>query len=132
MSKFEAIEMSKHVALHPKVEEHKILGLFGRHYQYAPTHSRLSSYRNYYNTADGESFLHLSEAPAEVIGEQISTIGERNTTADGEYRLDMCLSDDARFVAFQVFKRNRGEYEPVSIIRFLEGDEAQSFEQLLA
>ena len=131
MSNFDAIEMSKHVALHPKVEARKFLGLFGRQYQYVPTHSRLSSYRNYYNATDGESFLHLSEATAEVISQQIRSIGERNTTDNGEYRLDMCLSADACFVAFQVYKLQGGDYVPVSIIRFLEGDDARNFEQLL-
>ncbi len=132
MSKFEALEMSQHVALHPRVEAQKFLGLFGQHYLYTPTRSRISSFSNYYDTNDGEAFLRISEASEEEICEQINRMGERQVTGQGEYRLDLCISADARFVAFQLYHRQRGEYQAVSIIRFLEGDTAQCFEQLLA
>lgn len=132
MSKFNEIEMSQIVICHPHVEQHKILGIFGNKVRYQPTKSLISSYRNYYNAKDGATFLTICEASSATTEECILASQEMKTTENGDFRVDLCISDDAQFVAFQVFERQKDEYNPISTIKFLEGDVAEKFEQLLA
>lgn len=129
MSKFSAIEISSLVALHPKVEIHKFLGLFER-VCYQPTRSSIESYRNFYDEPEAELLQRIAEAedPRQCLGESL----EIRTSADQRYRLDLCMSSDCQFAAFQVFECQHGEYVPYSKLRFLEGDQARVFESLLA
>lgn len=132
MSKFTSIEMSDLVALHPKVESHKFLGMF-EHVCYKPTNSKIESYRNYYNASEAEVLIRLSEEPEENFEQCISANKELQITDNNaEYRMDLCLSHDCCFAAFQVFQLRQGEYTPVSKLRILEGEKAKSFENLLA
>lgn len=129
MSKFNAIGISSLVALHPKVEIHKFLGLFER-VSYQPTHSAIVSYRNYYSAREAEIFQQIAET--EDPTSCLKNAEEMQTVDNGDYRLDLCMSNDCQFAAFQVFERKQGEYIPYSKLRFLEGDSARIFENLLA
>lgn len=129
MSKFNAIGISSLVALHPKVEIHKFLGLFER-VCYQPTHSAIVSYRNYYSAREAEIFQQIAET--EDPTSCLKNAEEMQTVDNGDYRLDLCMSNDCQFAAFQVFERKQGEYIPYSKLRFLEGDSARIFENLLA
>lgn len=129
MSKFNSIEISRLVALHPDVEVSKLLGLFER-VSYRPTHSRIESYRNYYGQHEAEVLQEIAEA--EEPSHCLSTAAELQTVADGDYRLDLCMSADCMFAAFQVFELKGDGYEPYSKLRFLVGESARVFENLLA
>ena len=129
MSKFRTIGISSLVALHPKVEIHKFLGMFER-VNYQPTHSAISSYRNYYNVREAELLQQIADTEQPAQGQ--ASVTEIHTADNGDYRLDLCMSADCEFVAFQVFVRKRGEYEPFSKLCFLEGESARIFEDLLA
>ncbi len=129
MSKFSTIEISSLVALHPKVDVRRLFGIIER-VSYQPTHSRIESYRNYYALADAEFLQRIAEAddPRQCLTEQT----EVHTTEAQEYRLDLCMSHDHEFAAFQVFQLLPDGYVPYSKLRFLEGDSAHVFESLLA
>lgn len=131
MSKFSAIEISQLVALHPKVNNSKLFGLFER-VHYSPTGSRIESYRNYYSAADAETLIRLSEIPDEAIVQHLSQCSELPLSQQQDYRMDLCLSADHRFVAFQVFRKKDDDFEAASKLRFLEGELAQKFENILA
>lgn len=129
MSKFNSIGISSIVALHPKVEIHKFFGLFER-VSYQPTHSAIVSYRNFYGLQEAQVFLQIAET--EDPTSCLKNAEEMQTVEDGDYCLDLCMSKDCQFAAFQVFERKKGEYIPYSKLRFLEGDSARIFENLLA
>lgn len=129
MSKFNTIEIANLVALHPKVEVHKYFGLFER-VTYAPTRSNIESYRNYYNVYEADVLQKIAEGDdPKVI---LEAAEEMQTSSNGNFRLDICLSRDCQFAAFQVFERQHDEFVPYSKLCFLEGGQAQVFENLLA
>lgn len=129
MSKFNAIEIARLVALHPKVDERRFMGLFER-VVYVPTRSRIDSYRNYYGQHEADVLLNIAEAedPRPFLGQA----KEIHIDPQGRYRLDLCISADCCFAAFQVFEQRNGTFEPYSKLRFLEGEDARVFENLLA
>lgn len=129
MSKFHTIEIADLVALHPHVEISKFLGFF-EHVFYQPTHSNIESYRNYYAKTDANTLADIAEAehPTQLM-EQVS---EMHTSTSNDYRLDLCMSADHQFAAFQVFARKQDAYVPYSKLCFLEGNCAAQFENLLA
>lgn len=129
MSKFNAIEISSLVSLHPKVETHKLFGLFER-VQYQPTHSKIESYRNYYSASEASIFQQIADAPHPE--QELAHLDEMQTNPEGSYRVDLCLSHDCKFAAFQVFERRNDEFVPFSKLCFLEGELASKFENLLA
>ena len=129
MSKFSTIEISRLVALHPHVEVHRFLGFYER-VSYQPTHSGIESYRNFYAAPEAEVLQQIAEA--EDPSQFLSSAVEMMTTDGGNYRLDLCMSHDCRFAAFQVFELKGEDYVPYSKLRFLEGDNARIFESLLA
>ncbi len=128
MSKFSSIEISNLVALHPKVEIHRFMGLYER-VCYQPTHSRIESYRNFYGQREAQVFQQIAEA--EDPQACLSTATEMQTSATQDYRVDLCMSGDCQFAAFQVFERQHDQYVPYSKLRFLEGELAKVFENLL-
>ena len=129
MSKFNSIEISGLVSLHPKVEIHKFLGLFEQ-VRYQPTRSSIASYRNYYGAHEAEVFQQIAESHDPKATLQAAK--EMQTSTCGDYRLDLCLSEDCQFAAFQVFERQKGEFVPYSKLCFLEGAQAEAFENLFA
>ena len=129
MSKFSAIEISSIVTLHPKVESRKFLGLFERT-RYQPTHSPIESYRNYYDQREADLFQQIAESSNP--GQRMIDMKEMQTSKSQDYRVDLCISHDCQFVAFQVFVRQQDEYAPYSKLCFLEGNDASAFENLLA
>lgn len=128
MSKFNAIEISNLVSLHPRVEIHKILGLFER-VRYLPTRSAIQSYRNYYEATQAQVFQQIADS--EDPETKLASASEMHTSENGNYRLDICLSADCQFAAFQVFVRQDESYIPYSKLCFLEGAQAKTFENLL-
>jgi len=129
MSKFNTIEIANLVSLHPKVEKRNFLGFF-EHTFYQPMHSDIESFRNYYDAREADILQQIAEGddPAETL----DAASEMNTSNDGDYRLDLCISEDRQFAAFQVFACEHGEYIPYSRLCFLEGRQAEAFERLLA
>lgn len=129
MSKFHTIEIANLVVLHPKVEVSKFLGFF-EHVCYQPTHSNIESFRNYYDKTEATTLANIAEA--EHPGPMMEQTAEVHTSSGNDYRLDLCLSADHQFAAFQVFARQQDEYVPYSKLCFLEGNCAAQFENLLA
>lgn len=129
MSKFNSIEIADIVSLYPKVETHKFFGFFER-VMYMPTRSRIESYRNYYDAPEAHILHDIAEG--EDARRSLSELPEMNTSESGNYRLDICMSNDCKFVAFQVFERNQNDFVPYSKLCILEGEQAQAFENLLA
>lgn len=128
MSKFDSIEIATIVALHPKVARHRFFGLFDRVY-YQPTHSHIESYRNFYNSQEAKYLQEIAESkdPSALLTEA----HDLQTSDQGSFCLDFCMSKDHNFIAFQVFEHNKQELIPFSKLCILEGAAARSFESLL-
>lgn len=132
MSKFSLIELSNTVALHPKVSIVK--GFFGLTEKavYTPTRSKIESYENYFNHEVGMEIKQIIDAPIEKVEETINSLPDFKNEANGDIRMDICISHDHRFVAMQLNQLSGEKYEPISKVCFLEGDPAEKFEAKLA
>lgn len=129
MSKFSTIEISRLVSLHPKVERHSFLSFF-EHACYLPTRSDINSYRSYYDAPEAGLLQQIADGSDPKA--TLVTASGMQSSPNGDYRLDLCLSKDCQFAAFQVFERQSDEFVPYSKLCFLEGSQAQALENLIA
>lgn len=129
MSKFESIALSLTVVQSGKVNWQK--GLFGKYAAYAPTHSRVDSYRNFYAEQEAERVLQLINASADEADSQLEQLAGLNTIDKGPVRMDLCMSRDHQFIALQLFRQSAQGYVPISEVTYLEGRRAELFEDKL-
>lgn len=129
MSRFEAIDLSQAVAQCGKVKRQR--SLFGTHTVYLPTSSRIDSYRNYFGEQEGSSLLQLAKAQTEETTSILEQLNELKTDDKGTIRMDLCISRDHQFIAFQLFRQSAEAYTPISKVTYLEGHSAELLEDKL-
>lgn len=130
MSKFFALEMSHEVSKHPKLNVTKgFLGFF-RKVIYTPTDSPVESYSNFYAKQDAERIRDLINCSDEKAQSQVDTFKTIETQPDSSFRLDLCVSDDAHFIAMQLNHVANGVMTHITPIRYFEGALAQQIENI--
>lgn len=131
MSRFFSIEMATAVSSHPRVSIKKCWFEFAKAY-YTVTNSRIHSYENSYSREVGESIKPLFSVSDDHVVEQTRSIGLLHQQPNGNYRLDICVSEDNQFLALQLFHFENLMYRPVTEVRYFEGREAEAIESLFA
>ncbi len=131
MSKFYALNMAQEVAKYPQIANKDTF--FGLIHQtvYQPTQSKVESFSNYYNAENGQVFRELIECPKEQLNQLLDTLQETHQDKEGKYRLDLCISEDCKFVAMQLNEVKGSNTFHLTPIRYFEGKEAESVENLL-
>lgn len=132
MSRFNSVEMAKTVSQHSHVAmNHTFFGIITTA-RYTETGSLIDSFENFYAKIEGEElrgFLSLSD-------DQIQNRKCWNRIAYnkeyGNYRLDLCLSRDHKFVAMQLYQFIAFMYRPVTDVRCFEGETAEHVLKLIA
>ena len=87
-----------------------ILGLTTK-YVYIPTESRIRGYIKEYSMVTGEKLHAILNSPIEQIEDVINCFEESEM---GNYRLEMCVSDDKQFVALRLYRFIHLGFEPVT------------------
>jgi len=130
MSKFHAIEMADEVAKHPHITYSK--GLFGKFGQvvYSPTSSKMESYSNYYNEAVARQFQTLINSNDENLSQSLKPLLNTKCEDSTNFRLDLCISHDSRFIAMQLNHVADGTITHITPVRYFEGDEAQMVDDI--
>lgn len=129
MSKFYALEMAAQVAKHPHIAEKKgLLGLWTS-VVYQPTGSKVGSYCNIYDEASAASIKQIMQCPDNELDSMISQMKEWQCCDKGNYRLELCISGDAQFIAMHLTNSDGREILP---IRYFEGKKAALIDSLLA
>lgn len=121
MSSIKNLEMASALSAHPHIEIKK--SLFSTKAVFTPTQSRVKAVVLEYTPSEGERVARLlSMSPSEMIAD-IRQKGKPAAGANGNYRLELCLSDDQRFCAVQLLRFGDFQYKPVIEPRFFEGDD---------
>ena len=105
--------------------------LFSTKAIYTPTQSQAKAITLEYTPSEGERVEHLLEMPLDKMAADIQQKGKPATGANGNFRLELCLSDDRQFCAVQLLRFGDFQYKPVFDPRFYEGKDVEPFTKLL-
>lgn len=124
MSKFYALQMATEVVKHHNIAEtNGFLGHF-KHAFYRPTNSMVESYCNYYNEPEARKIQSLIDSTDEQLDEHLSALSETNCVSSASFRLDMCVSQDCRFIAMQLNHVAGDVVTHLTSIRYFEDETA--------
>ena len=105
--------------------------LFSTKAIYTPTQSQVKACILEYSPFEGERVARLLDMPLDKMAADIQQKGKPATGANGNFRLELCLSDDRQFCAVQLLRFGDFQYKPVFDPRFYEGKDVEPFTKLL-
>ena len=105
--------------------------LFSTKAIYTPTQSQAKAIILEYTPSEGERVERLLDMPLDKMAAEIQQKGKPVAGANGNFRLELCLSDDRQFCAVQLLHFGDFQYRPVFEPRFYEGKDAETVALLL-
>ena len=129
MSSVKHLEMAAALWVYTHIEIKK--SLFSTKAIYTPTQSQVKAYILEYSPSEGERVERLLEMPFDKMAVDIVQKGKPVVEVNGNFRLELCLSDDHQFCGFQLFRFGDFKYNPVFEPRFYEGKYAETIAQLI-
>lgn len=98
---------------------------------YNPTKSKIDGGDLELDPDSGDKIKELLELPDDTICEMASKMNHLSPAENGMYDLSFCYSQDHKFAALQLTKYLSFEYRPVTAIRFVENETAESLLRIL-
>ena len=98
---------------------------------YTPTGSTVKAIVLEYSPSEGEKVQRLLDMPLDKMAADIEQEGKPATGANGNFRLEVCLSDDHQFCALQLFRFADFCYRPLFEPRLYEGTNVEYIAKLL-
>lgn len=129
MSSIKSLVMADAVAAYHHITIKK--SLFSTKAIYTPTDSPVKVMVLEYSPSDGENVGRLLNMPLDKMAADIEHKGKPTTGANGNFRLEVCLSDDHQFCALQLFRFADFSYRPLFEPRFYEGKDVEYITKLL-
>ena len=129
MSSIKNLEMAAALSAYQHIEIKK--SLFSTKAIYTPTQSQAKAIILEYTPTEGERVARLLDMPLDKMAADIQQKGKPATGANGNFRLELCLSDDHQFCGLQLFRFGDFQYKPVFEPRFYEGKDVEPFTKLL-
>ena len=129
MSSIKILEMAAALSAYQHIEIKK--SLFSTKAIYTPTQSLAKAIILEYSPSEGERVARLLDMPLDKMAADIQQKGKPATGANGNFRLELCLSDDRQFCAVQLLRFGDFQYKPVFDPRFYEGKDVEPFTKLL-
>lgn len=126
MPSIKSLGMAAAVSAHNNITIKK--SFFSTKAIYTPTGSPVKAMVLEYSPTEGEEVERLLDLPPERIPAEIGRKGKPRAGANGNFRLEVCLSDDHQFCSLQLFRYIDLIYQPLFEPRFYEGKDV---EQLL-
>lgn len=105
--------------------------LFSTKAIYTPTQSLAKAIILEYSSSEGERVARLLDMPLDKMAAEIQQKGKPVAGVNGNFRLELCLSDDRQFCAVQLLRFGDFQYKPVFDPRFYEGKDVEPFTKLL-
>ena len=105
--------------------------LFSTKAIYTPTQSQVKAIILDYSPSEGERVERLLDMPLDKIAVDIQQKGKPVTGANGNFRLELCLSADHQFCALQLLRFVDFQYKPCFEPRFYEGKDVEFITQLI-
>ena len=129
MSSIKNLEMAAALSAYQHIEIKK--SLFSTKAIYTPTQSLAKAIILEYSPSEGERVARLLDMPLDKMAADIQQKGKPVAGANGNFRLEVCLSDDHQFCALQLFRFGDFQYNPVFEPRFYEGKDVEPITKLL-
>jgi len=129
MSSIKNLEMAAALSAYQHIEIKK--SLFSTKVVYTPTQSQVKACILEYSPTEGERVERLLGMPLDKMAADIQQKGKPAAGANGNFRLELCLSDDRQFCALQLFRFGDFQYKPVFEPRFYEGKDVEAIALLL-
>lgn len=129
MSIFKSLEMASAVSTSPNISIKK--SWFSTKVIYTPTASTVKSMMLEYSPLEGQKVEQLLGMPLEQMAAEIEQNGKPLTGVNGNFRLDVCLSQDHQFCALQLSRFINYSYQPLFPPRIYEGKDVEHFAKLL-
>ena len=129
MSSIKNLDMAAAVSAYKNITIKK--SLFSTKAIYTPTNSIVKAMALEYSPSDGEKVQRLLDLPLDKMAADIEQKGKPRTGANGNFRLEVCLSDDRQFCALQLFRFADFSYRPLFEPRFYEGTDVEAVAMLL-
>lgn len=110
------------VTLKPYIENKPVcFGLFHR-LIYAPTGSSLEFADRFYPPILREELKELFTLNDQALANRLAKINRYEQAINGNMFVECCFSKDKEFVAIRLMQYVQIDYQPVSEVRFLQGD----------
>ncbi len=119
MAKVSKLEMAPQVLNHSNITIQK--SLLGEKVIYTPTGSRVKAYQREYASSDGQLLQRIFNASDDQLEGLVEKARGVVKSAIGSTRVDMCISADRQFAAFQMFKFLNLSYQRDGNVRIFEG-----------
>ena len=129
MSSIKNLEMAAALSAYQHIEIKK--SQFSTKAIHTPTQSQAKAIILEYSPSEGERVARLLDMPLDKMAADIQQKGKPATGANGNFRLELCLSDDRQFCAVQLLRFGDFQYKPVFDPRFYEGKDVEPFTKLL-
>ena len=91
---------------------------------YAPTDSRLNSPSRYYAPILREELKELFALGGQVLEKRLAKMNRFEQAVNGNLLVECCVSADKEFAALQLKHFEQIDYQPISEVRFLQGESA--------
>ena len=91
---------------------------------YAPTDSRLNFTCRYYAPILREELKELFALGGQVLEKRLAKMNRFEQAVNGNLLVECCVSADKEFAALQLKHFEQIDYQPISDVRFLQGDAA--------
>ena len=91
---------------------------------YAPTDSRLNFTYRYYAPILREELKELFALGGQVLENRLAKMNRFEQAVNGNLLVECCVSADKEFAALQLKHFEQIDYQPISEVRFLQGESA--------
>ena len=91
---------------------------------YAPTGSRLNFTWRYYAPILREELKELFALGGQVLEKRLAKMNRFEQAVNGNLLVECCVSADKEFAALQLKHFEQIDYQPISEVRFLQGESA--------
>ena len=91
---------------------------------YAPTDSRLNFTCRYYAPILHEELKELFAHGGQVLEKRLAKMNRFEQAVNGNLLVECCVSADKEFAALQLKHFEQIDYQPISEVRFLQGESA--------
>ena len=91
---------------------------------YAPTDSRLNFTCRYYAPILREDLKELFALGGQVLEKRLAKMNRFEQAVNGNLLVECCVSADKEFAALQLKHFEQIDYQPISEVRFLQGESA--------
>ena len=105
--------------------------LFSTKVIYSPTQSEIKVVVMEFSPSEGDRVERLLTMPLDKMAEDIAQKGKPSAGANGNFRLELCMSEDHQFCALQLFHYGDFKYNPVFEPRFYKGKDVETIALLM-